>query len=81
MTLRERLEQLVRTAPRGTLIPVEGLAGLIQTPADEETDLDVENIGRLAATLLPNVMGIISPSRLSWNSAAGSDVHIDCFKL
>ncbi len=50
VTLRERLEQLVRTAPRGTLIPVEGLAELIQTAAEEETDLDVEDIGRLAAT-------------------------------
>jgi hypothetical protein len=50
VTLRERLEQLVRTAPRGTLIPVEGLAELIQAAAEEETDLDVEDIGRLAAT-------------------------------
>lgn len=49
MTLREKLEQLVRSAPRGTLIPVEGLAELINTAGDDATDLAVEDVGRLAA--------------------------------
>lgn len=50
MTLRERLEQLVRSAPRGTLIPVEGLAELIGDAEDSQSmDLAVEDVGRLAA--------------------------------
>lgn len=50
VTLRERLEQLVRSAPRGTLIPVEGLAELIGDAEDtQSTDLAVEDVGRLAA--------------------------------
>jgi hypothetical protein len=49
VTLRERLEQLVRTVPRGTLIPVEGLAEFINTAGDDATDLAVEDVGRLAA--------------------------------
>lgn len=50
MTLRERIEQLVRAAPRGTLIPVEGLADLIGD-GDEglSTDLAVEDVARIAA--------------------------------
>jgi hypothetical protein len=47
VTLREKLEQLVRSAPRGTLIPVEGLAELINTAGDDATDLAV---GKLAAS-------------------------------
>jgi hypothetical protein len=49
VTLRERLEQLVRYSPRGTLIPIEGLAELITAAEDEEKDLAVEDVGRLAA--------------------------------
>jgi hypothetical protein len=49
VTLRERLEQLVRSAPRGTLIPVEGLTELIEGAEDAVTDLAVEDVGRLAA--------------------------------
>ena len=49
VTLKERLEQLVRSAPRGTLIPVEGLADLIDGTEDEAGDLAIEEVGRLAA--------------------------------
>jgi hypothetical protein len=49
VTLREKLEQLVRSAPRGTLIPVEGLAELINAAEDEVSDLAVEDVGHLAA--------------------------------
>lgn len=49
MTLKERLEQLVRAAPPGTLVPVEGLAKLIDGADEEGGDLAVEEVGRLAA--------------------------------
>ena len=49
MTLKEKLEQLVRAAPPGTLVPVEGLAKLIDGVEDEGGDLAVEDVGRLAA--------------------------------
>lgn len=50
MTLKERLEQLVRASPPGTLIPVEGLARLIDGAAEEGGDMAVEDVGHLAAT-------------------------------
>lgn len=49
VTLKERLEQLVRAAPPGTLVPVEGLAKLIDGAEEEVGDLAVEEVGRLAA--------------------------------
>lgn len=49
VTLKEKLEQLVRLAPPGTLIPVEGLAELIGDVEDEASDLALEDVGRLAA--------------------------------
>lgn len=50
MTLKERLQQLVRSAPPGTLVPVEGLAKLIGAE-EEGADLAVEEVGRLAAEM------------------------------
>lgn len=49
MTLKERLAALVGTAPRGTLIPVEGLAELLERSEEEAPDLAPEDVGRLAA--------------------------------
>jgi hypothetical protein len=49
VTLKERLQQLVRSAPPGTLVPVEGLAKLIDGAEEEGADLAVEEVGRLAA--------------------------------
>jgi hypothetical protein len=49
VTLKERLQLLVRSAPPGTLIPVEGLAKLIDGAEEEGGDLAVEEVVRLAA--------------------------------
>jgi hypothetical protein len=49
VTLKERLQLLVRSAPPGTLVPVEGLAKLIDAVEEEGGDLAVEVVGRLAA--------------------------------
>lgn len=49
MTLIEKLQQFVNSAPRGTMIPVEGLAQLISDAQEEVADLAVEDIARLAA--------------------------------
>ena len=49
VTVKERLQELVRSAPPGTLVPVEGLAKLIDGAEEEGGDLAVEEVGRLAA--------------------------------
>lgn len=47
--MKESLQQLVRSAPPGTLVPVEGLAKLIEGAEEKGGDLAVEVVGRLAA--------------------------------
>jgi hypothetical protein len=49
VTLKEKLEQLVHSAPPGTLVTVEGLAKLIDGADEEGGDMAVDEVGRLAA--------------------------------
>jgi hypothetical protein len=49
MMLKERLTALVQTAPPGTLIPIEGLAALLDHTEEEAADLAADEVGRLAA--------------------------------
>lgn len=49
MSLKQALSALVDAAPRGTLIPIEGLAELLERSEEEAPDLAPEDVGRLAA--------------------------------
>lgn len=80
MALRERLEQLIRSAPPGTLVPVEGLLALLDgEDQTESVDLTMDDVGRLAAERFGRRSPYKSPAVRRWIRSGLRGVHLRAY--